>query len=189
MLRGVLAFGPSLLIADVPASFPPAASTDAPNLYLLVFAAALPAMAGLAVNLVQYLGKRTVDREDQDKKEVKDRLKEHDSRFERTERAIDELKNSNERRFAQMDHSLVEMQGEVKHVLSVAESIRGVVTELKSGLENRFEKQADFYRSSLKEQTATFDDRIEKLEQDLRHDMTRAVADTLREQPRRGKRR
>lgn len=167
------------------ASYQPAPPAEiGPSTYLLVFAAALPAIASLIVNLVQWLGKRTVEREDQDKKEVRDRLKEHEDRFGRMERSVDELKSSNERRFAQMDHALVAMQGEVKHVLSVAETIRGAVTELKSGLENRFEKQADFYRSSLKEQTATFDTRIDKLEQDLRHDMTRAVADSLREQPR-----
>lgn len=153
--------------------------TASSGMYLLVFAAALPALVGLVVNLVQWLGKRTVDREDQDKRELKDKLKEHEGRFERMERSIEDLKTSNERRFGEMDHALVAMQGEVKHVLSVSEGIRGAVVELKSGLENRFEKQADFYRSSLKDLTSQLDDRLQKLEQDLRHDMTRSTADTI----------
>ncbi len=150
------------------------------SMYLLVLAAALPSIVGLVVTFVQWMGKRTIDREDKDKEELKATLKEHEERFERTDRGVNELKSFYERRFGEMDHALVAVQGEDKHVLSVAEGIRGAVTEMKSAMDNRFEKQGDFYRTSLKEQTSVIDERIDKLEQDLRHDMTRAVADSLR---------
>lgn len=168
-----------LVLGDAAASYQPPAAEPGPGMYLMMLGVMLPSIGTLAISILQYLGRRAIDREDQDKEEVKKRLEKHEDRFGTLEKSIEALKSSTERRFGEMDHALVATQGEVKHVLSISESIRGAVTELKSGLENRFEKQSDFYRASLKDQTANFDDRIDKLEQSIRHDMTRAVADSM----------
>lgn len=167
-----------LLLADVPASFQPAEL--APGTYLLVLTAALPSIVGLIVNLFQWLGKRAIDREDKDKDEIRGRLKQHEDRFEQSERAIETFKIGAERRFSDMEHTLITVQAKMEQISSTADNIRGTVAELKTGLENRFEKQSEFYRAQSKEQLAAFAERLEKLEQELRHDMTRAVADSLR---------
>lgn len=157
----------------------PTVGFDPQYLWGVVFIALLPTLGQGLFGLLKWFGARQVQKADAEQQEVQSRLEEHDKRFTAIERSVDDLRVANEKRFASMDHSLMTMQMELRQSLSVAESIRGAVAELKTGLENRFEKQADFYRSTQKEQTAQFGDALKKLEQDLRHDMTRAVADVF----------
>lgn len=150
------------------------------SVYLLVLAAAMPGIITLAVSFVKWIGQRAVDREDRDKEEVHARLKEHDDRFGRVEKSLDELKASNERRFGEVEKALMQIQLEMKHVASNVDSLHGGISELKAGLDNRFDKQSAFYKSSMAEQTATLNTKMDKLEQDLRHDMSRTMADAFK---------
>jgi hypothetical protein len=76
-----------------------------------------------------------------------------------------------------MDRSLALLQLEGKQILSVVEGTRGAVGEVKAGLDNRFEKQSEFYRGQIKEVFAAVTEKLEKLEYDLRQDTTRAMRD------------
>jgi hypothetical protein len=160
---------------------------DNSTFYLALFVASAPGIVTLIVSFVKWMGQRAVDREDQDKEETRIRLKEHDERFGRVEKSIDELKASNERRFGEVEKSLMQIQLEMKHVASNVDSLHGGINELKVGLDNRFEKQSAFYKTSLTDQTLALTMKMEKMEQDLRQDMSRAMADTFKGSDRRKK--
>ena len=153
---------------------------DSSTFYIALAAASLPGVVQLVISFAKWVGQRAVDREDQDKEETRVRLKEHEERFGRVEKSIDELKASNERRFGEVEKALMQIQLEMKHVASNVDSLHGGISELKAGLDNRFEKQSIFYKTSMAEQTLQLNSKIEKLEQDLRQDMMRTLADTFK---------
>lgn len=115
------------MLADIPASFAPAHGGDSSSLYLLVLAGAIPSIVGLMVNLFQWLSKRTIAREDEDKKKLETRIE-----------------------------------------------------KVETTIETRFEKHDLANRLQLKEQSEQIIERIEKLEQDIRHDMSRQQGETMR---------
>lgn len=157
----------------------PAVSEGAPSaaptgdglnaLYILIGSTLLVQLVGGLFALFRWLGTRTVEREDKDKEDLRAKLKEHEQKFDELDDALSET-----------DKSLTALQTEVKQVLHSLESIRGGVSEIKIGLDSRFEKQAEFYRTSLKDFIAEIDKKTEALEYQMRQDMTRAVADGLR---------
>lgn len=132
-----------------------------PALYLLVLAAALPAIAGLAVNFFQWLGKRAVDRQDKDQEELKKKQGDLDERI------------------SALDKALTELRSDGKFQQAAVVGLQSSVSELRMAFDTRLEKQGDFYRAALKEHQQNVEELIEKSEQNLRHDMTRAVADSL----------
>jgi len=152
-----------LLLAAPPV--PPAADPLGP-LYMLIGSVVVLQLIGMAVAGVKWLGTRTVEREDRDKEALRSMLKEHEERFEEQDKMI-----------ASLDRSVVSLQAEVKQAMHALESIRGGVSEVRLGLDSRFEKQAEFYRSALKEFMAQMEKKLEDLEIRLRQDTARAMHD------------
>lgn len=144
----------------------PPASDPLTPLYILVGTSVLAQVAGMIVAFVKWMGSRTVQREDKDKEEIQKRLDEHDEKFDEQDRAV-----------GLVDKAVSSVQVEMKQVLSTVETTKGMVIEIKGAMDNRFEKQADFYRQQVKELKVDLDKRIEDLEYKLRQDMTRAVHD------------
>jgi chromosome segregation ATPase len=136
------------------------------KLYLLVGAGVVAQLMAAGFGIVRWLGSRTVEREDKDKEDVRAELKEHDERFEKSERAI-----------ADLDRAIINLQAEMKQTYTLAEGIRGTVIEIRTNLDNRFEKQSEFYRASLKEQSSLLDEKLGSLERVFRQDITRAMSD------------
>jgi len=159
-----------LLLAAAPVSVPAPTDPLTP-LYILVGTAVVGQLAALVFGFVKWLGSRTVEREDRDKEKFEERLDAHDDRFKALEQSI-----------ANLDRAVLTMQSEVKQTHELVSSIRGAVAEIKIGLDSRFEKQADFYRSALKDHVSNLSDQLEKLEYQIRQDMMRAIHDaqTLR---------
>lgn len=131
------------------------------QLYLMLIVTAMPGILGLLMNGIKWLANRTIQQEADDKKKVADRL------------------DGTERRNGELDRSMMQMQSDLRTNAAELQSMRGTVHELKSTIDVRFDKQSEFYRNSLKEQTQTIGEKIDKLEQDLRQDMARAVADSV----------
>lgn len=157
----------TFLLAAAPVAVPPAPVSDPLTpLYALIGSMVVLQLVGMVVAFVKWLGSRTVDREDKDKEELKKRLEEHDDKFEETDRSV-----------AAIDRAVGTVQLEMKQVLSTVEATRGMVIEIKGAMDNRFEKQADFYRTQVKELLQGVDKRLEDLEFKLRQDMSRAVHD------------
>ena len=134
------------------------------NVWLPVIAVATPSTIGLVISFVQWLGSRTIQREDADKKKVEERLENH------------------EKRLTEMDRAFVAIQADLRASGASLSEVRGAVGELKAGLDVRFERQSEFYRTQVKEMMTTFGEKLDKLEFDLRQQMSRALADS---QPRR----
>ena len=128
----------------------------------LVLIAVAPTVAVLAVSFVQFLGRRTVDREDKDKENIQKR--------------VDALGT----RLTSIDHQLISIQSDMKQNFAQLENVRGGVTELRVGMDGRFEKQAAFYRAEVKEGMELMTEKLEKLEFSVRQDMSRAMADFMR---------
>ncbi len=148
------------MAAPVP---PPSGETA---LYLVVGLLTVTQIAGLIAAFVRWLGARTVENEDKEKRDLRDRLDKHEARFEELEDAINGL-----------EKTLTSVQTELKQTHELVGSVRGAVAEIKATLETRFEKQADFYRSALKDHAAGVTDSLEKMEFQLRQDTTRAIHD------------
>lgn len=159
----LLAAAPAVAQTTAPA---PAGGESLTALYLLVGTAVIGQLVGLIFGFVKWLGSRTVEREDKDKEELRESLKEHEERFSDTNRKL-----------ADLDRVVLMTQSEVKATHELVGSIRGAVAEIKVSLDTRFEKQADFYRSALKEHVTNLTDQLEKLEYQIRQDTTRAIHD------------
>lgn len=159
---------PSDLLLLAAPSPVPQADPLAP-LYYLIGSMVVLQLGAMIFAGIRWLMSRTVQREDEDKQGLRKRLDKHDERFEEQDAAISEL-----------DKVVSNLQNELRQVRDTLESIRGGVAELKIGLDQRFEKQAEFYRVSLKDFVAQLEKKLEDLEYKLRQDMTRAVADHLR---------
>lgn len=142
------------------------AALDLGPLYALVGTAVVGQVAGAIVGIVKWLGSRTVQREDKDKEDFKADLKAHDERFTEIEQSLRE-----------MDRTVLTVQTDVKAVSGAVETIRSTVVELRAALENRFDKQSEFYRAQMKELMAQVTEQLEKVEFDLRQDTTRAITD------------
>lgn len=140
-------------------------------LYYLVGSMVVLQLGASIVGAVRWLGARTVEREDRDKEDLREQLKEHDDHFLKLERALSDL-----------ERIILLLQSEGKQSSSAIESTRGAVGEIKNHLETRFEKQAEYYRGQLKESLAASADQLGKLEYTIRQDMARAIYDagTLR---------
>lgn len=167
-------------VAAQPApTVPPVPTTTDPMtaIYLLVGAFVLKELLSFGRDFIKGLATRTVEREDKDKEDLKKRLEEHDDRFEETDRSV-----------AAIDKTVGAVQLEMKQVLSTVEATRGMVIEIKGAMDNRFEKQAEFYRTQIKELLQGVDKRLEDLEFKLRQDMSRAVHDaSMMSRPRNNK--
>lgn len=166
----VLAAGPAAAQA-VPQAATPADPLG--PLYYLLGSQLVLMVIGMAAGIVRWLGSRTVQREDEDKKALKASIealqKKYDERFEEQDDQLNDL-----------DKSLSTLQSEVKSMRETLENIRGGVAELKPALDARLEKQAQHYREATKEYTEQVEKKLTELEYKLRQDMTRAVADHMR---------
>lgn len=151
-----------------------AAPSDMTAIYLLVGMFVVKELLAFGSGFVKGLASRTVEREDRDKqalqKKVDELEKKFDDRFEEQDDQLNELERSVDR-----------ANNELKQVRDTLESIRGAVVEVRSGLDSRLEKQADFYRAQTKEYVVGIEKKIEDLEHKLRQDMARAVGDVMRE--------
>jgi hypothetical protein len=147
-------------------------------LYALVGSLVLLQLIKSGFAFVRWLGARTVANEDKDKAEVRRQIEEqklemrkqkeeHEARFEEIDRTVSAI-----------DRAMGTVQLEMKQVLSTVESTRGMVVEIKGSMDNRFEKQSDFYRGQIKELLVGVDKRLEDLEYALRQDMSRAIHDS-----------
>lgn len=156
-----------LAAAPVVASPPPAQASDPLSpLYILIGSTVVLQLIALIVGGVKWLAGRTVEREDKDKEDLRASIKKHDERFEEQDDAI-----------AALDKSVITLQTEVKQVIHTLDAIRGGVSEVKLGLDQRFEKQADFYRAQVKDLMAVVEKKLEELEYRLRQDAARAMSD------------
>lgn len=182
-----------LLLAALPTAVPlpqVAPALDMSVVYLLVLASSLPAIAGLGLQFVTFLGKRTVDREDKDKEDLK--VKQASDKDELKSKQVEleaRLEKQNERaseRFSEMEHKLIQIQAdqkttanEVSQIRGSQQEIRGAQQELKVSMENRFEKQSEFYKAANKEQLSAFTEKLKDVEFSIRQEVTRAVADVI----------
>lgn len=164
-----------LILAATPAAATaPPAPAQAPSgdsltaLYILVGTAVVGQLIGLVFGIVKWLGSRTVEREDKDKESIQTRLDEHDEKFAEQDRSI-----------AAVDKIVNSVQGEVKQVLSAVDTIKGMVQEITKAMDNRFEKQGDFYRGNLDKFIASNDSKIQALETQMRHETQRSIHDAL----------
>jgi len=158
----LLAAGPAIS----PATPPPPSSDPLSPLYILIGSTVVLQLIALIVGGVKWLAGRTVEREDKDKEDLRAAIKKHDERFEEQDDAI-----------AALDKSVIALQSEVKQVMHALEGIRGGVSEVKLGLDQRFEKQADFYRGQVKELGVEVGKKLDELEYRLRQDAARAMHD------------
>lgn len=169
-------------------SDPVSAGSDLTALYAMVGTVVVGQAAAGIVGIVKWLGSRTVEREDREKEDFKAELKAHDARFAAVEQLLNiEIKAAGkaaEERFEEIEQSLRDMdrtvltvQTDIKAVSSAVESIRSTVVELRAALENRFDKQSEFYRSQMKEVMGQVTEKLEKVEYDLRQDTTRAITE------------
>lgn len=147
-----------------PVPVPPPSGETA--LYLVVGLLTVTQIAGLIAAFIRWLGVRTVENEDKEKKGLRDRLDKHEARFEELEDAINGL-----------EKTLTSVQTELKQTHELVGSVRGAVAEIKATLETRFEKQSEFYRSALKDHATSVTESLERLEFQLRQDTTRAIHD------------
>lgn len=144
----------------------PDADTGLTPLYLLVGTGVVAQVAAGIVGIVKWLGSRTVEREDKDKEDFKESLKEHEERFDSLEKSLRE-----------MDRTVLTVQNDVRSVSMAVESIRGNVVDLKAALETRLDKQSEYYRGQMKELLSQVSEKLDKVEYDLRQDTTRAIND------------
>lgn len=167
-----------LLAAPVAPVAPAASVSDMLTpLYVLVGGLVATQVVKAGFSFVKWLGARTVANEDKDKADIRKQveelkvdirkqLEEHDERFEELDRTV-----------STVDRSINTVQLEMKQVLSTVEATRGMVVEIKGSMDNRFEKQSEFYRGQIKELLVGVDKRLENLEYTLRQDMSRAIHD------------
>lgn len=179
------------LLQLVLAAPPPAPPTGdgLSALYLLIGGQVVLTTIGMIAGLVRWLGSRTVEREDKDKEDLRAQIRLHDARFKELEERNDERFEELEDSIAALDKTMTTMQAEMKQLLTKMDAVREALGEMKGGwqtfeksLDNRFDKQGDFYRNLLKEHAALVSDKLEKLEFSLRQDTSRAIHDaqTLR---------
>lgn len=167
-------------------SLPQAAANSDPMtaIYLLVGAFVVKELLSLGRDFIKGLAARNVAREDEDKKALKESLgalqKKHEDRLDSLQKKYDDRFEELDDQINGFDKSISNMQGELKQVRDTLESIRGGISEVRLGLDQRFEKQAQFYRDATREYTGGVEKKLEELEYKLRQDMTRAVADNLR---------
>jgi chromosome segregation ATPase len=135
-------------------------------LYYLIGSMVVLQLGAMIFGAIKWLAGRTVEREDRDKEDLRSRLADHDDRFGKLDRTLSDL----ERLLGQLSAA-----GATNH--TSVEAIRGAVAEIKVQVENRFDKQAEFYRSQLKETVVQVTEKLEKLEFDIRQDTTRAIHD------------
>lgn len=105
---------------------------------------------------------------------------------------LDEAKvrgDGQEQRLRQLEVAIPELRGEVRQTHADVQSVRGSLAELRSNLDQRFEKQAEFYRSENREQTEALLEKLDSVERQLRGDMQRGLADVMHEATRDKKRR
>lgn len=192
---------PLLLLASAPvASYSSSESGEDPlkALYYLIGSQIFLSIIAMAVGVVRWMASRTVEREDKDKESLAKRIDAHETRFKEVEekhaKKLEELEETQDERVKEIEDALHEMErsvngvvSDVKSVRETLESIRGGVAELRTGLDSRFEKQAEFYRATSREYTTGVEKKLEDLEYKLRQDMTRAVADVMRQKSRGGK--
>ncbi len=146
------------------------ASDDALKpLYYLIGSQILITLIGSAVGVVRWLAKRTVDREDEDKKklevaqdELRGNIKEHD-----------EALNT-------ISATLARIQGTLESSTETLNATKSLVADVKRGVEDRLEKQSEFYQKALEKQAAEMKEKLEQLEFKLRGETTRALGDLLR---------
>jgi chromosome segregation ATPase len=136
------------------------------SLYMLVGTSVVAQVAAAGVGVVKWLGSRTVERDDKDRESLRESLKDHEDRF-----------TDMNRKLADLDRAVLVTQSEVKQTHELVGGIRGAVAEIKASLDTRFDKQADFYRASLKEHVTNLTAQLEKLEYQIRQDTTRAIHD------------
>jgi septation ring formation regulator EzrA len=156
------------LLAAAPVPPPPPAPVEDPlkALYLLIGSLVVLQLIAMGFALVRWLASRTVEREDKDKEDLRSRLDEHDERFSKLERTLNDL-----------DRLLGKVEQDSKSHHASVESIRGAISEIRGSIESSRDKQADYYRSQLKEAMVAVTEKIEKLEFDIRQDTTRAIHD------------
>jgi septal ring factor EnvC (AmiA/AmiB activator) len=167
----ILAAGPAAAAAAgaAAATPPPAPAGDGlTGLYLLVGAAVVTQLIGAVVGFVKWLGSRTVDREDKDKQKTEERLDEHDDKFDEQSDAL-----------AGIDKSVGNVQTEMKQVLSAIEAMKGTVSEIRQAVDQRIEKQGEYYRQREKESKDASDKKLQELEYKLRQDMMRSINDSI----------
>jgi hypothetical protein len=130
-------------------------------LYLLVGAGVVTQVVAAGFAIVKGLAGRAVSRELQDKEKVEAEVALHTARLIEAERALDRLK---------------EKQGELRDTV---EQLRGIVATTKGHVDERIEKQAGSYRAEVKDLMAAIDAKLQRLEADIRQDMTRAIHDAI----------
>jgi len=168
-----------LLLAAAPVAQVPVAPPPDPlaPLYILIGSMVVLQLGAMIAAFIKWMAGRTVEREDKDKEDVRSRLAEHDEKFQKLERTLGDL-----------DRLLVSLSADGKNHHSSVEAIRGTIAEIKGQVENRFDKQAEFYRAQLKETVANVTEKLEALEYQLRQDTTRAIHDAaaMRARPKKG---
>lgn len=156
-----------MLLAAAAATPAPTAGFDPLTaLYVLVGSAAVALLGRLAYSLLKWLGARTIQNEDQAKQSVRETLKEHSTQ-------LDELDHT----LSGLDKAIGSVAADAKQCGGAMESIRGQVAEIRANLDTRLEKQGEFYRALLKEQTAQYMEKLEELERTIRQDTMRSIHD------------
>lgn len=174
-------------------SMPQQASDALSPLYYLIGSQIVLSVITAAVGVVRWLAGRTVEREDKDKEALTKRVeaieteakKEREALAEKYDERFEELEDQ----LNSLDKAVSGVANETKQVRDTLESIRGGVSELKLNLDGRLEKQATFYRDTMREYVQGLEKKLEELEYKLRQDMTRAVGDVMRETQHRAGRR
>lgn len=139
-------------------------------LYLLIGSTVVIQVLNFAKDFIKGLFTRTVEKEDEEKKELKGEVAKLESRLDDQDEEISELARTVDR-----------VQGDVKTMQATLESIRATLAELRPAIDSRLEKQADFYRTQTKEFIVEVEKKLSDLEYRVRQDTTRAVADVQRE--------
>jgi len=154
------------LLAAAPVAPPAPVEDPLKALYLLVGSLVVLQLVAMGFGIVKWLAGRTVEREDKDKEDLRNRLDDHDEKFAKLERTLNDL-----------DRLLSDVSAQQKNSHSSVESIRGTITEIRSSIESGRDKQAEYYRGQQKEMMVQVTEKIEKLERDIRQDTMRAIHD------------
>lgn len=145
------------------------ASNPLTPLYAMVGLAVLTQLAQAIISIVKGLAARTVEREDKDKDELKKKIEDHEVECKKQrdtlENDLDEIRDGNN----DLSTRIIRMDENLKATLEALQGMRGSVGEIREGVDKRFEKQAEFYRSEL-----------EKHRQDTSQAITRAMFDARR---------
>lgn len=123
-------------------------------------------VVGGAVSLVKWLGARTIEREEADKKAAALQVA-----------AVTERLDEVEEMCQKLEHTFDTLHRETAGVMSSIDKISGSVSSITATVDSRIEKQGEWYRKELKDVVVGIEKKLEDIDFKFKQDMARAMYD------------